>query len=477
MPRDLFQPQPEPDSADRMSGASAGPDSPLADRMRPSCLQDVVGQEEIIGPHGPLRALISGGVLPSLLLWGPPGCGKTTLARLVAHHADATFMEFSAVSVGSRELKAVMAEAAKLKRAAGRRTILFLDEIHRFNKAQQDALLPWVERGDVFLVGATTENPSFEINSALISRTRLFILKPLDTPAVEQLLRRALAAPQGLNGRLELTPDALAVLAAMSEGDARHALGLLETVAMVADSPPGTGSTAVLDVQDVEKIIAARAPRYDKAGEEHFNIISALHKSLRNSDTQAGLYWLGRMLEGGEDPLYIARRLVRFASEDVGLADPQALVQAVAARDAAHFLGRPEGDLALAQAVVYLALSPKSNALYTAHKAVAGEVARGGNPPVPAQLRNAPTALMKQVGYGKGYVYAHDTTAGITAMTCLPDNLAGTEFYRPGPRGFEAELSERLAKIRRWQQRHLATGNDSPADAADTNDDSPGGST
>ncbi len=441
------------------SGASRAPSSPLADRMRPAGLDEVVGQSEILGPGGPLRALIEGDVLPSLLLWGPPGCGKTTIARLVAGHAKANFMEYSAVSVGSRELKAVMGEAEKLKRATGRRTILFLDEIHRFNKAQQDALLPWVERGDVTLIGATTENPSFEINSALISRTRLFILKPLGADDIVVLLERALTSPTGLAGRVRLSGPALKTLAVMSEGDARHALGLLETVAMVAG--PGPEDEAApppeLDVGDVERIIAARAVRYDKGGEEHFNIISALHKSLRNSDVQAGLYWLGRMLAGGEDPLYIARRLVRFASEDVGLADPQALIQATAARDAIHFLGRPEGDLALAQAVVYLALSPKSNALYTAYKDVMQEIKRGDSPPVPAHLRNAPTELMRNAGYGRGYVYAHDTTAGIAAMSCLPDSLVDRQFYRPGRRGFEGELSGRLEKIRNWQSRHVSS--------------------
>ncbi len=440
------------------SGAGRVPTSPLADRMRPASLDEVVGQEELLGPGGPLRALIEGDVLPSLLLWGPPGCGKTTIARLVAGHAKANFLEYSAVSVGSRELKAVMGEAEKLKRATGRRTILFLDEIHRFNKAQQDALLPWVERGDVTLIGATTENPSFEINSALISRTRLFILKPLAADDLVVLLKNALTSPAGLSGRVLLTYPALKALAVMSEGDARHALGLLETVAMVAGR--GTVDEAApppeLDVSDVERIIASRAVRYDKDGEEHFNIISALHKSLRNSDVQAGLYWLGRMLEGGEDPLYIARRLVRFASEDVGLADPQALVQATAARDAIHFLGRPEGDLALAQAVVYLALSPKSNALYKAYKGVMQEIKRGDSPPVPSHLRNAPTDLMRDAGYGRGYVYAHDTAAGIAAMSCLPDSLVGREYYRPGRRGFEGELSVRLEKIRNWHQRHVS---------------------
>ncbi len=430
--------------------------SPLADRMRPATLDEVVGQQEILGAGGPLRSLIVGGLPPSLLLWGPPGCGKTTIARLVAQYAEANFLEYSAVAVGSRELKAVMGEAAKLKRATQRRTILFLDEIHRFNKAQQDALLPWVERGDVILIGATTENPSFEVNSALISRTRLFILKPLATTDIVTLLQRALDSPAGLDGALSLTSEALEYLAIMSEGDARAALGLVETVALVMAYGPGE-QTSPLDTPAIARILAARAPRYDKGGEEHFNVISALHKSMRNSDVQAGLYWLGRMLHGGDDPLYIARRLVRFASEDIGLADPQALVQALAARDAIHFLGRPEGDLALAQAVVYLSLSPKSNALYKAHQAITKEIARGRNAPVPNNLRNAPTELMRKAGYGQGYVYAHDTTTGIAAMSCLPTELSGSTFYEPGRRGFEGELKLRLEKIRRWQERHADT--------------------
>ncbi len=446
--------------------------SPLADRMRPVSLDEVVGQEELLGPQGPLRLLLEGDSLPSLLLWGPPGCGKTTVARLVANHSKARFLEYSAVAVGTKELKMVMAEASKLKRATGTRTILFLDEIHRFNKAQQDALLPWVERGDVTLIGATTENPSFEVNSALISRTRLFVLTQLTPQAIVVLLERALTDPRGLDGSLSLTEEAVAMLAEICEGDARAALGLLESSAAAVAAGFAAGQNGqALEAGDLAELIRTRAARYDKGGDEHFNIISALHKSLRNSDVQAALYWMTRMLEGGEDPLYVVRRLVRFASEDVGLADPDALRRTLAARDAVHFLGMPEGALALAQAVVYLALSPKSNALYKAYGKTSNEVAKGHNPPVPMHLRNAPTRLMKGLGYGDGYIYAHDTEDGIGQMSCLPDSLKGTDYFQPGARGFETELAARMEQIREWHTRRQArAGRTSTTPEPDTGD-------
>ena len=458
------------DSADNDTREPA-PRTPLADRMRPSTLDEMVGQEDLLGPQGPLRLMLEGDSLPSLLLWGPPGCGKTTLARLVARHSRARFLEYSAVAVGSKELKAVMAEAAKLKKVTGARTILFLDEIHRFNKAQQDALLPWVERGDVTLIGATTENPSFEVNSALISRTRLFVMTPLKAEAVGVLLTRALADPRGLNGGLAMTENAIAALAEMSEGDARAALGLLESVAAAVAAGFDRGAEGkALDVDALSELIKTRAARFDKSGEEHFNIISALHKSMRNSDVQAALYWMTRMLEGGEDPLYIARRLVRFASEDVGLADPEALRHTLASRDAVHFIGMPEGALALAQAVVYLALAPKSNALYKAYGRTSKEVAKGHNPPVPLHLRNAPTRLMKNLGFGHGYVYAHDTDEGIGQMSCLPDSLKGTDYYQPASKGFEAELAARMEQIRTWHARRRTRSGQATADGSATGD-------
>ena len=469
MNADLFHPD---------SGRPAGPPPerttvdqpprPLADRLRPRNLDEFLGQPQLLAPDGPFRPLLETDRLPSLLLWGPPGCGKTTLARLAAERADARFLEYSAVRVGARELREVMAEAARLRRATGQRTVLFLDEIHRFNKAQQDTLLPWVERGDITLIGATTENPSFELNAALLSRLRLFVLDPLDMPAVTALLRRALSHPQGLADRgVALTEAALKALAELSEGDARQALGLLDSItaavaerrrgaAPAADAASAAAETAVIDADALPALIQHRAVRYDKAGEEHYNLISALHKSMRNSDVQAALYWLVRMLEGGEDPLYLARRLVRFASEDVGLADPQALSQALSARDAVHFIGLPEGALALAQAVVYLALAPKSNALYTAYGAARREVQSGTNPPAPLHLRNAPTTTMRDLGYGRDYLYAHDTADGIAAMSCLPDSLVGTVFYRPRGRGWEEELARRMEQIAAWHRRRTA---------------------
>lgn len=423
-------------------------DAPLPERMRPRTLNDILGQDALLAPGRPLRQLIESDSLPSLLFWGPPGCGKTSLARVIAGQSSARFLEYSAVQVGSRELKTVMAEAAKIRRALDQRTIIFLDEIHRFNKAQQDALLPPVEKGDVILIGATTENPSFEINSALLSRMRLFVLSPLQLGDVVNLLRRALDADAMLSGLgLEFTDDALESLAVLGDGDARMSLSLLEMTSGALADRSGTVTDQV-----IADMVQDRTLRYDRAGDEHYNIISALHKSLRNSDPDAAIYYLARMLEGGEDPLFIARRLVRAASEDIGLADPQALPQAIAARDAVQFIGMPECALALAQAVVYLSLAPKSNALYTGYGKAAREVRKGVNPPVPLQLRNAPTAMMKKLGYGDGYRYAHDTPGGVAAMACLPDALKDTEFYSPTDRGLESRYRDRLTKIKQWRK-------------------------
>jgi putative ATPase len=413
---------------------------PLAERMRPDSLDGYIGQEHILGPGKPLRAQIERDELTSLILWGPPGVGKTTLARLIARTSKCDFIPFSAVMAGIKEIKAVMTDAEKARRM-GRRTVVFIDEIHRFNKAQQDAFLPYVERGDIILIGATTENPSFEVNSALLSRAKVFALRSLTTDEVVSLLERALTMLQ-----LAAPRDLLEQIAIYSNGDARAAYNILELASAVARE-------GVLDRDAVESVIERKLVLYDKAGEQHFNLISALHKSIRSSDVDAALYWLARMLEGGEDRLYIARRLVRMAIEDIGLADPRALEQAIAAQQAAHFLGSPEGDLALGQVAIYLAVAPKSDASYRALGQAMEAVQKSPNEPVPMQLRNAPTRAMKQWGYGAGYEHAHKSDDGIAAMECLPDNLRGTVFYEPTDRGVEQRIAQRIAEIREKRKR------------------------
>jgi putative ATPase len=431
-------------------------DAPLAERMRPRGLEELLGQEEALGPGTPLRLALERDALPSLVLWGPPGSGKTTLANVIRRSTGAHFELLSAVLSGVKEVRDVLQQAALRRSREGRRTILFIDEIHRFNKAQQDALLAHVESGDVILIGATTENPSFEVNAALLSRCRVVVLKPLDEHQIEGVLRRALAdAERGLGAlRPLVSDDALGFLARAADGDARTALNVLEIA--VTTAPPGADGSRSVDLAGVQRAFARKALLYDRAGEEHFNIISALHKSVRNSDADAGLYWLARMLEAGEDPLYVARRLVRFVSEDIGLADPQALVLAMAAQQAVHFIGMPEGALALAELVVYLAAAPKSNAVYLGYDAAARDALESRAEPVPLWIRNSPTRLMKQLGYGKGYLYAHDEAEGVAAMDCLPDSLRGRRYYQPRRNGAEASLADRLEAARLVRERKKA---------------------
>jgi putative ATPase len=421
---------------------------PLADRMRPQTLDEFIGQEELLGPGKPLRTQIERDDLGSMLLWGPPGCGKTTLARVIARRTKSEFVPFSAVLAGIKEIKEVMAKAEGMRRY-GRRTIVFIDEVHRFNRAQQDAFLPHVEAGNILLIGATTENPSFEVIAPLLSRMKVYVLHPLSQEQIVALLRKAIEDPvRGLGKeRVEASPEILDRIAVLANGDARAAYNTLE--ALVLGTEPRADGQRVLSEARLEDVLQKKLLPYDKSGEEHYNLISALHKSVRNSDPDAALYWLARMLESGEDPLYLARRMVRMASEDIGMAEPGALAVTIAAKEAFDFIGPPEGYLALAQAAVYLSLAPKSNALYTGYGAVHEDLQRTIAEPVPLHLRNAVTGLMGNLGYGKGYQYAHDAEEKVTDMTCLPESLAGRVYYKPTDQGFEARIRQRMEEIRR----------------------------
>ena len=434
-------------------------EQPLASRLRPERLEEFVGQKHLLGEGKVLRRLIESDHITSMIFWGPPGVGKTTLARIIANRTKASFIDFSAVTSGIKEIKTVM-QRAENNRRFGEKTIVFVDEIHRFNKAQQDAFLPFVEKGSIILIGATTENPSFEVNGALLSRCKVFVLQGLKTEDLTELLSRALRDPRGFGGQnIRMERDALAMIANFAGGDARMALSTLEMAVLNGDITEEEGQeVTVVTPETLEQCTSKKSLLYDKKGEEHYNLISALHKSMRNSDPDAAVYWLARMLEAGEDPLYVARRVIRFASEDIGLADSRALEIAVAAYQACHFIGMPECSVNLTQAVIYMAMVPKSNAMEVAYLTARQDALTQLAEPVPLVIRNAPTKLMKELDYGKGYQYAHDTEEKLTAMQCLPDSLADREYYHPTDQGLEVRFKERLAQIKDWKRKHRKSG-------------------
>lgn len=424
---------------------------PLASRLRPTCLEEFVGQSHLIGKGKVLKKLIENDHISSMIFWGPPGVGKTTLARIIAHTTKSAFIDFSAVTSGIKEIRVVMKQAEE-NRQFGEKTIVFVDEIHRFNKAQQDAFLPFVEKGSIILIGATTENPSFEVNGALLSRCKVFVLQQLSTQDLVSLLKRAIIDEKGFgNYKIIIDDEFIEAIAHFANGDARSALSTLEMVILNGDIQD---QTITINKDILEQCISKKSLLYDKKGEEHYNIISALHKSMRNSDPDAAVYWLARMLEAGEDPLYVARRVTRFASEDIGMADPKALEIAVAAYHACHFIGMPECSVHLTEAVVYMSLAPKSNSLYLAYEMAKKDALKQLSEPVPLVIRNAPTKLMKDLNYGKGYQYAHDIQDKLTTMQCLPDSLLDREYYKPTSQGFEAKYKERLHQIKEWKKRH-----------------------